>query len=271
MRPDATRPAPPLEALIGRWPDWLSLPARIVWAGLFGLLLLVAIAGTAAVWDPAWPLARYDFLVLYAVAVQAGMLAFRLETPREALVILLFHATGTAMEWFKVSAGSWSYPEAGVLKAYHVPLFTGFMYASVGSFIARALRLFDMRLAPYPPHWAAWALGAAIYVNFWSHHYVPDARWVLMALTLILFWRTRARLTLGARRLSVRLPLAALATAFLLWIAENVGTLSGTWRYAAQARWELVDLSKFGSWYLLLYVAWATVTLVYRDRIHREA
>ena len=261
----------PAESRLARWPLWLALPAKVVWAGLFGLLLLLAIAGTALVWDPAWPVARYDALVLWAVAVQAGMLLFRLETPREALVILLFHLTGTAMEWFKVSAGSWSYPEAGVLKLFDVPLFTGFMYASVGSFIARSLRLFDMRVAPYPPHGAAWALGAAIYVNFWSHHHVPDARWVLMALTLVLFWRAEARLTLGLRRVSVRLPVAALTTAFLLWIAENVGTLSGTWAYAAQGRWELVDLSKFGSWYLLLWVAWATVTLVYRSRIHREA
>lgn len=29
-------------------------------------------------------------------------------------VILLFHLTGTAMEWFKVTAGSWAYPEPGL-------------------------------------------------------------------------------------------------------------------------------------------------------------
>ena len=248
--------------------EGVALAGRLLRAGLFGLLLLIGIVGSAAIWDPGWAIARYDFLVLYAVAIQAGMLLLRLETLREALVILLFHLTGTAMEWFKVSAGSWSYPEAGVLKAFDVPLFTGFMYASVGSFIARSLRLFDIRVAPYPPHWAAWALGAAIYVNFWSHHHIADLRWVLMGLTLVLFWRTTA--SSGAYRLSVRLPVAALGTAGLLWIAENVGTLSGTWRYAGQARWELVDIGKLGSWYLLLYVAWATVTLVYRDRIHRE-
>ncbi|PRY94645.1 uncharacterized membrane protein YoaT (DUF817 family) [Hasllibacter halocynthiae] len=261
--------AQPSRTAPGILSGWLSLPARLVRAGLFGALLLLAIVLTAAVWQPHWPLARYDFLVLYALAVQVGMLALRLETPREALVIVLFHLTGTAMEWFKVSAGSWSYPEAGTLGAFGVPLFTGFMYASVGSFIARALRLFDMRIAPYPPHWAAFALGGAIYVNFWAHHFVPDARWALMALTLVLFWRARVRMTLH-RRVVVRLPVAALAAALLLWGAENAGTLSGTWAYAGQDRWDLVAVSKFGSWYLLLYVAWVTVTIVYRDRIHRE-
>ena len=36
----------------------------------------------------------------------------------------------------------------------NVPLFSGFMYASVGSYIARVIRIFDMRFAPYPPFWA---------------------------------------------------------------------------------------------------------------------
>jgi len=31
-----------------------------------------------------------------------------------------------------------------------VPLFTGFMCGSVGSFIARAIRVFDMRFSDYP-------------------------------------------------------------------------------------------------------------------------
>src|SRR3546814_3089959 len=39
-------------------------------------------------------------------------LAFRLETPKEALVILIFHFVGTVMELFKTAAGSWQYPEA---------------------------------------------------------------------------------------------------------------------------------------------------------------
>ena len=35
----------------------------------------------------------------------------------EAKVILLFHVTGTVMEIFKTSVGSWIYPEAALLRA----------------------------------------------------------------------------------------------------------------------------------------------------------
>jgi uncharacterized membrane protein YoaT (DUF817 family) len=45
------------------------------------------------------------------------------------------------MEIFKVHMGSWAYPEAPPFKVFDVPLFPGFMYASGGSFIARAIRV----------------------------------------------------------------------------------------------------------------------------------
>ena len=53
-----------------------------------------------AIWQDGWAVARYDALVVYAVALQAGFLLFRLETLAEAKVILLFHLTGTAMDAF---------------------------------------------------------------------------------------------------------------------------------------------------------------------------
>ncbi|HAR50430.1 MAG TPA: DUF817 domain-containing protein, partial [Roseovarius nubinhibens] len=118
---------------------------------------------------------------------QAAFLWLGLETWEEARVILLFHLTGTAMEIFKVHAGSWSYPEPGLLKLYGVPLFSGFMYASVGSFMARTIRVFDMRFAPFPPFWTTLVLAVAIYVNFFSHHFLPDIRLGLFAATVLLF------------------------------------------------------------------------------------
>jgi uncharacterized membrane protein YoaT (DUF817 family) len=62
------------------------------------------------------------------------------------------------------------------------------------------------------------------------------------------------------------LVVAALLTAFFLWIAENVGTLTGTWLYPGQKGWQLVSLAKLGSWYLLLYLSFVLVTLVHRPR-----
>lgn len=235
------------------------------WAALFGGLMLIGLLVTKALWQEGWPIARYDALVVYAVGLQLAFLYFRLESWNEARVILLFHLTGTAMEIFKVQAGSWAYPEPGVLKLLGVPLFSGFMYASVGSYQARVMRIFDMRFTPYPPFWLTVVLGVAIYVNFFAHHFLPDFRLGLFAATVIVFWRTRIWFTVGAHAYWMPLPLAALLTSFFLWIAENVGTNTGTWVYAGQGAFDWVSFSKLGSWYLLLYVSFVTVTLVYRE------
>ena len=237
------------------------------WAALFGALMLAGLLLSKAIWQADWPLARYDALVIYAVGLQVLFLLLRLETWAEARVILLFHLTGTAMELFKVAAGSWAYPEPGVLKLMGVPLFSGFMYAAVGSYMARVIRLFGMRFTPYPPFWATLLLAAAIYGNFFAHHYLPDIRLALFAATVLLYARTRIWFTVGATYW-MPLPLAALLSSVALWIAENVGTNTGTWVYAGQAAgFEWVSLAKMGSWYLLLYVSFVTVTLVSRDAL----
>lgn len=239
------------------------------WACLFGGLLLLAVICTKAIWADGWPLARYDALFAFAVLTQIAMLLFRLETFAEAKVIALFHLTGTGMEFFKVAAGSWAYPEEAVFVVMGVPLFSGFMYASVGSYIARVIRIFDMEFSPYPPFWMTVLLAAAIYVNFFAHHFVTDIRLVLFASTVLLFGRTRIYFTVG-RTYWMPLPVAALLSSFFLWIAENVGTITGTWVYAGSQTFDWASISKMGSWYLLLYVSFVTVTLVIRDPLRRS-
>lgn len=237
------------------------------WACLFGGLMLAAIITSKLIWQPDWPLHRYDALFLFALATQAAFLKLRLETWEEARVILLFHLTGTAMEWFKVAAGSWAYPEDAIFKLMGVPLFSGFMYAAVGSYIARVIRIFDMRFTPYPPF--AWTviLAGAIYVNFFAHHILPDIRLGLFAATLILFARTRVWFRITATHHWMPMPLAAFLASLALWIAENVGTATGTWLYSGQVPGQMVSLGKLGSWYLLLWVSFATVTLVSRGAL----
>jgi uncharacterized membrane protein YoaT (DUF817 family) len=266
-------PTRALEHRLGDWararlPGWAVAPVLFVlkqgWACLFGGLLLAAIIGTKLVWQPGWPVHRYDALLVFAVATQVLFLRWRLETWEEARVILLFHLTGTAMEWFKVGAGSWSYPEPALFRLFDVPLFSGFMYAAVGSYIARVIRIFDMAFAPYPPFRATLLLAGAIYGNFFAHHFLPDIRVVLFALTVLLYARTRVWFRIDRRDHWMPLPLAAFLSAVALWVAENVGTLTGTWLYSGQVPGQAVSLAKFGSWYLLLYVAFVTVTLVSR-------
>ncbi len=276
--PHKTDPTPleaqlPVEHRMGDWAR-ARLPALLVefvmfvlkqgWACLFGGLLLAAILLSRQFWQADWPVHRYDALFLFAIAVQAMFLALKLETWEEARVILLFHATGTAMEWFKVSAGSWAYPEPGLFKIMGVPLFSGFMYAAVGSFIARVIRIFDMRFAPYPPFRVTLVLALAIYVNFFAHHFLPDIRTLLFIATIVLFGRTRIWFRISTRFWWMPLPVAAFLAAGALWVAENIGTLTGTWLYAGQTPNRMVSLSKLGSWYLLLYVAFVTTTLIIR-------
>jgi uncharacterized membrane protein YoaT (DUF817 family) len=237
------------------------------WACLFGGLLLLAILITKAIWQPDWPVHRYDALFLFAIGTQAVFLATKLETWEEARVILLFHLTGTAMEWFKVHAGSWAYPEPGIFKLMGVPLFSGFMYAAVGSYMARVIRVFEMTFAPYPRFPLTGALAGAIYVNFFAHHFLPDIRLGLFVATVALYARTRIWFRIHDRHWWMPLPLAAFLSALALWVAENVGTATGTWIYSGQVPGQLVSFAKLGSWYLLLYVAFVTVTLVSRSAL----
>jgi len=269
-----------LERRLGDWmrgrlplalSEFIMFTLKQGWAAVFGILLLGGLVATGWIWQPEWALARYDALLIYALALQALLLASGMESWREVRVILLFHLTGTAMEIFKVQAGSWAYPGAGLIKLYDVPLFSGFMYASVGSYMARVIRLFDMHFAPYPPFWSTVLLAAAIYGNFYAHHFLPDIRMGLFAATVLLFARTRIWFRIGERFYWMPLPLAAFLSSFFLWLAENVGTGTRTWLYNGQVSGEWVSLAKMGSWYLLLYVSFVTVTLVFREALSPAA
>jgi uncharacterized membrane protein YoaT (DUF817 family) len=233
------------------------------WACLFGALMLGALLATHFFWPQDAPIHRYDALTIFAVVVQGTMLALRLETLREASVILIFHAVGTVMELFKTSAGSWIYPEGSVLHIGHVPLFSGFMYASVGSYIARVWRGFDFRFSHYPPRWQAFALAAAIYVNFFAHHWIVDLRWVLFAATAVTFWRTRVWFRPLTTYRSMPLLVGFLLVALFIWFAENIGTFAEVWAYPNQLDgWQLVPPAKLGSWYLLMIISFVLVSLV---------
>ena len=189
------------------------------------------------------------------------MLAFRLETVAEAKVILIFHVVGTVMEIFKTSAGSWIYPEESFLRIAGVPLFSGFMYAAVGSYFARILRIFDVRYRHYPPAAATVVLCIAIYANFFTHHFMPDLRALLFAATAALYWRTVVHYRVFRFRHRMPLLLGFLLVALFIWFAENIGTWSRAWIYPGQAdAWTPVSISKLGAWYLLMIISFVLVS-----------
>ena len=237
------------------------------WACLFGAVMLALLLGSHRWYPREASLPRYDFLVIAAVTAQVLMLLARLETLEEAFVILLFHVTGTVMEIFKTSVGSWIYPEPSLLRIGGVPLFTGFMYACVGSYIARAWRLFDFRFTNHPPLWATLILAGAVYANFFGHHYIADLRWVLFLATFLLFGR--CFIYFKVWRIHRRMPLLIgwALVAFFIWIAENIGTFTSTWLYPSQLHgWSPVGIAKLGSWFLLLIISYVLVTLVNRPK-----
>lgn len=243
--------------------EFLLFGFKQAWACLFGGLLLALLLSTHLFYPADAPLHRYDFLTICAVLVQLGMLAFRLETFEEAKVILLFHIVGTVMELFKTQVGSWTYPESSVLHIGAVPLFSGFMYAAVGSYIARVWRIFDFRFTAYPPHWWTWALAAAIYANFFAHHWLPDARWLLFAATALIFARTRIHFRNWRSHRWMPLLIGLLLVALFIWLAENIATYANAWTYPDQAAgWRLVGAAKLGSWFLLMQISFVLVSLV---------
>ena len=253
------------------WQSWAYEFALFVfkqgWACLFGALMLGLLLATHLLYPADAPLARYDVLTLAALGIQLGMLALRLETWSEAKVILAFHVVGTVMELFKTAYGSWLYPEPSLLRSGGVPLFSGFMYAAVGSYIARVWRIFDFRFEPYPRSPWPELLALAIYVNFFAHHWLPDVRLALFPALGMLFWRTPVRFTVWRQQRQMPLLLGWFLVALFIWLAENIATFARAWTYPHQADgWQLVPLTKLGAWYLLMYISFVLVAAVHRPR-----
>ncbi|WP_227000723.1 DUF817 domain-containing protein [Protaetiibacter intestinalis] len=249
-------------------PGWLLeaavFLAKQLWACLFGVLLLVALVA-ARLWYPDdAALARNDLLTIVAVLIQLGMLLARLETVGELRVILLFHLAGTVMELFKTAAGSWEYDAQGVLRIAGVPLFSGFMYAAVGSYLVRVHRLFELRFDRYPRRGFMALVAAGVYVNFFTHHVVADVRALLIALVVAAYWPTVMRARVHRRHLELPLLAVLGGAGVAIWVAENIATWAGAWSYPGQQDgWEPVSLAKVGSWFLLLIVSVVLVTWVY--------
>ena len=212
------------------------------------------------------PLARYDFLTLAALALQAAMLATRLETWGEARVIFAFHVVGTIMEIFKTGAGSWIYPEPSLLRIAGVPLFSGFMYAAVGSYIARAWRIMEFRFVRFPPLWMQALLAVAVYANFFTHHWLPDMRLGLFLASAAIYGPCMLYYRPDQKERPMPLLLGLVLVALFIWFAENMGTFARAWVYPSQNDgWHPVSLDKLGSWYLLMIISFVLVAALHHE------
>jgi len=236
--------------------------AACVFAGCFFLLLALS----SHIQVPG--LFRYDLLFLGGIGIQLLLLAFRLETWREVAVLSLFHLIGVGLELFKTQPGiaSWSYPEAAFFKIGTVPLYSGFMYAAVASYLIQAWRLLRVEMEHFPPALPAVALSVAIYANFFTHHWIWDLRWVLTGAILILFRKTWVRFTVVSAPRRMPLALSFLLIGFFIWVAENIATFFGAWAYPNQAKaWTLVGPGKISSWTLLIVISFIIVAVLKRS------
>jgi uncharacterized membrane protein YoaT (DUF817 family) len=243
--------------------QWLELLRLGLLAVVFPVLIFGLLAITKLIPMPnifGVQIYRYDVILFACLLIQFLMWRFRLETLDELKVIGIFHLLGLLLEIFKTHMGSWAYPEMAYLKILNVPLYSGFMYASVASFMIQCWRLMHLRLEFWHSRVVPWVLALAIYINFFSHHLLPDARWVLMGLVVFVFWRTKVHLELSG--VPYQLPLVAAFGLLggLIWVAENIATYFNAWQYPSQrGAWHMVDTSKLSSWCLLIIVSFIVI------------
>jgi len=202
---------------------------------------------------------RYDFMLLMCLLMQVIMVMTGLESKDEVLVICVFHLLGLMMELYKVKMGSWSYPEFAYTKIAGVPLYSGFMYASVASFMCQAWRRFDLKMERWPRHGIGWVLAAAIYINFFTLHLFYDFRWLLSLLILLAFLPSKVYFTTTRSRF-FPVVLSFVLIGLFIWFAENAATFLGAWKYAYQHKsWQMVKLHKISSWTLMAIVSYIIV------------
>src|SRR5215210_7351771 len=153
------------------------------------------------------PVDPADALLAWCLTVTLVLWLVRWETGREVAVIFGFHLVGLALELFKVRQGSWSYPDTGHASIGGVPLYSGFMYAAVGSYVCQAWRRFDLRITGYRPRATAGVAGL-VYLNFFTSHVIWDVRLPLALGLLFVTRRTWVHVTVGRRAYAMPLALS---------------------------------------------------------------
>ena len=130
------------------------------------------------------------------------------------------------------------------------------MYASVASYICQSWRRLDLQIYDWPKPFLAISISFLIYLNFFTHHFLFDARLVLKGLLFFIFFKTIVTYQLNGIRYKMPMILSFLLIGFFIWIAENITTFFGAWQYPNQeVTWSLVHLGKISSWFLLVIIS----------------
>lgn len=225
---------------------------------VFPVIIFLTLAITQVIEIPL--IYRYDLILFICILTQWLLIRSGWENTEELKVISIFHVIGLALEIYKVHMGSWDYPEPALTKIGGAPLYSGFMYSSVASYVCQAWKRFDMKFIDWPSKKVTLPTAFAIYLNFFTHHFLPDFRWFIIASLFIFFRKANVDFKVGKERYKMRLILSFFLIGGFIWIAENISTFFGAWQYPNQKfGWEMVHLGKFSSWFLLIII---TVVIV---------
>lgn len=239
---------------------WIEAQACTFPFALIGLLAL-----TRVVEIPWFP--RNDWLFILCVLIQVAMVVTKLESIRDAMVVALFHLLGMGLELYKVQQGSWSYPGEAHLHIGPVPLYAGFMYGSVASFMCLAWKKHDLRASDWPTLGTTIPFALVVYAQFFVPVWPMAARLVMVAVTVWLFRKSLVHFSAAGQRWHIPMPLAFALIGTMIYIAENIGTALGAWLYPHQLNgWQPVHPTKLLSWILLMTVS-LVIVAEYKRRL----
>lgn len=211
-----------------------------------------------------------DFMFISVILIQIILIASKYETRTECKVILLYHLLGFAMEAFKTHPSIWSrsYQYLGFFTLLNVPLYSGFMYSAIGSFLFQSIHRLKLRFTHFPSFSLAIPIVVLIYINFFSHHFVPDIRYLLFIAVVLVAYKTYCYFELQGEVYRMHALLSVFLASLCIWIAENIATFLWARVYPNQQLWRhLVSFHKIGSWFLLFILSTVIVTYVMRKEI----
>jgi len=215
---------------------------------------------------------RYDFILLVCILIQYLLVRFKLESKDELKVISLFHIIGLLLEIYKIHMGSWAYPEYAYTKILGVPLYSGFMYSSVASYICQAWKRFNLKFINWPSNFITYPIGFFIYLNFFTHHYIADFRWIIIFSLFIFFGKSIVEFKVGEGNYRMPIIVSYFLIGFFIWVAENISTFLGAWKYPNQGQvWHMVDFGKISSWFLLVIISVIIVANLKHIKYRSEA
>lgn len=214
------------------------------------------------------PIAKYDFIFLVLLSLQVILLATKYENLSEVKVVMIFHVLGLFFEIAKVNAGRWSYPEEAFFMILNVPLYSGFLYASVASYVLQANKRLKLKYINWPTPKVTLLISGAIYLNFFTNLFIHDLRIILFIFIFLAFYRVVVEFTPREKTYKMPMILAFGLIAIYIWIAENISTFFEAWVYPHQSEiWKVVDINIVSSWFLLVVLI---ISLVNWDKTNSE-